>query len=79
MLLEVIEKIDPTYMANELLSVQHAALMKLHEMGLLELALDMLQIKFVDDISKSEKFAQAKKYLDSNVGVGAIIMNMLIP
>ncbi len=78
-LLELVEKIDSDYLWSELLSVKHSMFMKLHEVGLLELALDMLQIKFVDNPIRSQKFLQTRQYLDSNVSVGTIMMNMLIP
>ena len=77
-LLDTVKMMDTHYLSSEFLATKHAAFMKLHEMGTLMLALDMLQIVFAADARWSDKFFQAKKYLDSNVGVANIIMNMLI-
>lgn len=77
-LLDTVKMMDSNYLSSEFLVTKHAAFMKLHEMGMLLLALDMLQIVFAEDTRWSATFLQTKKYLDSNVGVANIIMNMLV-
>jgi len=77
-LLVAIKKVDATFLQTELISNKLALFTELNKQWLLRLFLDMLQVKFAQDRKRSAKLIQAKKYLDSNVGVGNVLMDMFI-
>lgn len=66
------------YLIHTPLGDKHSVFMTAHEQGLLQLLLDILQVTLSTDRIRSAKLLQTKKYLQSNVWVGNIIMDMLI-
>lgn len=77
-LLSTISTITPERLENELIANKLAVLNKLHEQGMLYLALDMLQVRYAQNNTRSTKFLQTKTYLESNVAVTSILMQMFL-
>ena len=71
-----IEYITETWWTKELISTKQSIFVQANENGVLPLLLDILLVKFSDNQIISHKLYSTKKLLESNVGVGNIIMNM---
>lgn len=73
-----IESITDAWRTKELISSKQAVFTRAHELWLLHLLLDILLVKFADNQIISHKLYSTKKLLESNVGIGNVIMNMCL-
>lgn len=75
---ENLKIVDAKFLKESLLSTQQALFQQANDLGVLDLFISALQVKFVDDPHWSAKFLQAKKYLDSNIGINSLLLDMLL-
>lgn len=73
-----LESITEAWWTKELISSKQAIFLKANESWLLQLLLDILLVKFADNQIISHKLYSTKKLLESNVGIGNIIMNLCL-